>query len=170
MERSRGKATERTGTGISPGPTSKAANIAKPYYPIINRYYQKKLAQTNEAVAIKAISNKLARASYDILRDQVAYDEKKLFGGRAEPVAGLVNNREGLIGRLSRFQKLSHGAHSWPNPICPRHSTPDEGWLQPQVLRRTFGHGTAPTIFWVACDTRSYKDLESRWVTGTDQR
>ena len=72
-----------------------AANIAKRYYPIVNRYYQKKLAQTNEAVAIKAISNKLARASYYILRDQVAYDEIKLFGGRAEPVEGLVNNRKG---------------------------------------------------------------------------
>jgi transposase len=72
-----------------------AANIAKRYYPIVNRYYQKKLAQTNKAVAIKAISNKLARASYYILRDQVAYDEKKLFGGRAEPVEGLVSNRKG---------------------------------------------------------------------------
>jgi len=72
-----------------------AANIAKRYYPIVDRYYQKKLAQTNQAVAIKAISNKLARASYYILRDQVAYDEKKLFGGRAEPVKGLVDNRKG---------------------------------------------------------------------------
>jgi transposase len=72
-----------------------AANIAKRYYPIINRYYQKKLSQTNKTVAIKAISNKLARASYYILRDQVAYDEKKLFGGRAEPVEGLVDNPKG---------------------------------------------------------------------------
>jgi len=72
-----------------------AANFAKRYYPIVNRYYQKKLSETNEAVAIKAISNKLARASYYILRDQAIYDEKKLFGGRAEPVSGLVNNRRG---------------------------------------------------------------------------
>ncbi len=70
-------------------------NIVKRYYPIINRYYQKKLAQTNEAVAIKAISNKLARASYYLLRDQAAYDEIKLFGGRAEPAKGLVGNRKG---------------------------------------------------------------------------
>ena len=72
-----------------------AANIAKRYYPIINRYYQKKMAQTNKTVAIKAISNKLARATYYILRDQVAYDEMKLFGGKAEPVAGLAHNRKG---------------------------------------------------------------------------
>ena len=69
-----------------------AANIAKRYYPIVNRYYQKKMAQTNKTVAIKAISNKLARASYYILRDQVTYDEKKLFGGRAEPIVGLAHN------------------------------------------------------------------------------
>ena len=76
-------------------PLRPTSSSTKRYYPIVNRYYQKKLAQTNEAVAIKAISNKLARASYYILRDQVAYDEIKLFGGRAEPVEGLVNNRKG---------------------------------------------------------------------------
>ncbi|GAI79294.1 unnamed protein product, partial [marine sediment metagenome] len=30
-------------------------------------------------VAIKALGNKLARASYYIMRDQVPYDPKKLF-------------------------------------------------------------------------------------------
>jgi len=69
-----------------------AANIAKRHYPIINRYYQKKMAQTNMVVAIKALSNKLARASYYVLRDQVTYDERKLFGGKAEPVKGLARN------------------------------------------------------------------------------
>lgn len=66
-----------------------AANIAKRYYPVINRYYQKKMAKRNMAVAIKAISNKLARATYYVLRDQVTYDEMKLFGGKAEPVGGV---------------------------------------------------------------------------------
>jgi len=31
-------------------------------------------------VATKALGNKLARASYYIMRDQVAYDSSKLFG------------------------------------------------------------------------------------------
>ena len=56
-----------------------AANIAKRYYPIINQYYQKKLSQTNDTVAIKAISNKLGRATYYILRDKVTYDEGTLI-------------------------------------------------------------------------------------------
>jgi transposase len=56
-----------------------AANIAKRYYPIVNRYYQKKMSQKNNVVAIKAISHKLARASYYVMKDQAIYDEKKLF-------------------------------------------------------------------------------------------
>jgi transposase len=59
------------------------------FYPIINWYYQKKMSQTNNVVVIKAISHKLARASYYVLRDQVTYDEKRLFGGKAEPVKGV---------------------------------------------------------------------------------
>ena len=46
---------------------------------IAKRYYRRKAAKANEAVAIKAISNKLARASYYIMRDKVPYDEAKLF-------------------------------------------------------------------------------------------
>lgn len=64
-----------------------AAHAARRYYSTIERYYQKKLAKTNKAVAAKAVSSKLARATYYVLRDQVAYDEKKLFGGTAEPGA-----------------------------------------------------------------------------------
>jgi transposase len=56
-----------------------AANIAK-RSSIINRYFAKKAAQTNTTVAIKAISHKLARVSYYVMRDHVVFDEKKLFG------------------------------------------------------------------------------------------
>jgi hypothetical protein len=70
-----------------------AANVAKPYYPIVKHYYQKKMSQKNNIVAIKAIRHKLARASYYVLRDQVMYDEKRLFSGKAEPVVGLVHNQ-----------------------------------------------------------------------------
>ena len=93
--RIKGEGNRKNGNRYLSSAYVEGAHIAKRYYPIINRYYQKKLSQTNEAVAIKAISNKLARASYYILRDQVAYDEKKLFGGKAEPVEGLVSNRKG---------------------------------------------------------------------------
>ncbi len=50
------------------------------------------MSQKNKVVAIKAISHTLARASYYVMRDQITYDEKRLFGGKEEPGKGLVNN------------------------------------------------------------------------------
>lgn len=57
-----------------------AANFAKRYYPAITRYFTRKAARTNTAVAIKAVGHKLARASYYVMRDNAAFDEKRLFG------------------------------------------------------------------------------------------
>jgi len=57
-----------------------AAHMAKRYYPVIRRYYDRKAAQTNDIVAIKAVAHKLARASYYVLRDQAVFDGKRLFG------------------------------------------------------------------------------------------
>ena len=56
-----------------------AANFAKRYCPKAQSFYQSKRAKTKNVVAIKALSNKLSRASYYIMRDQVAFDEDKLF-------------------------------------------------------------------------------------------
>jgi len=56
-----------------------AANFAKRYCPKAHSFYQSKKAKTKNVVAIKALSNKLSRASYYIMRDQVAFDEDKLF-------------------------------------------------------------------------------------------
>jgi transposase len=52
-----------------------AAHFAKRYSSKAQRFYQKKLAKANGAVATKALANKLARASYFIMRDKVAFDE-----------------------------------------------------------------------------------------------
>jgi transposase len=57
-----------------------AANFAIRFSKEAQKFYQRKMAKTNKIVAIKALSNKLARASYYIMRDQVAYDADKLFG------------------------------------------------------------------------------------------
>jgi transposase len=56
-----------------------AANFAIRFSPPAQAFYQKKMAKTNGIVAIKALGNKLARASYYIMRDQVSYDPKRLF-------------------------------------------------------------------------------------------
>jgi len=56
-----------------------AANFASRYSVAAQRFYQRKKAQRNGIVAIKALSNKICRASYYIMRDQVPFDEGMLF-------------------------------------------------------------------------------------------
>lgn len=56
-----------------------AANFSMRFSPEAQRFYQKKKAKRNGIVATKALSNKIARASYYIMRDQVPYDVAKLF-------------------------------------------------------------------------------------------
>lgn len=43
------------------------------------RFFQRKLAQRNRAVAVKATANKLAKACYYIMRDQVRFEPGLLF-------------------------------------------------------------------------------------------
>jgi transposase len=57
-----------------------AANFAVRHSARAKAFYQRKCAKTKKVVAIKALANKLARASFYILRDQSAFDEKRLYG------------------------------------------------------------------------------------------
>jgi transposase len=56
-----------------------AANFANRNYPEVQSFYKRKKAKRNGVVAIKALSNKLARASYYVMRDKVSYSADKLF-------------------------------------------------------------------------------------------
>jgi transposase len=56
-----------------------AANFSIRFSPPAQRFFQKKKAKRNGIVAIKSLSNKIARASYYVMRDQVTYDVEKLF-------------------------------------------------------------------------------------------
>jgi transposase len=56
-----------------------AAQFARRFHETVRTYYQKKMAKTNRIVAIKALSHKLTRASYYVMRDQVDYDPARLF-------------------------------------------------------------------------------------------
>jgi transposase len=57
-----------------------AAQFCRRFCAKAQSFYQSKEAKKNSIVAIKALSNKLSKASYYIMRDQVAFDEEKLFG------------------------------------------------------------------------------------------
>jgi transposase len=56
-----------------------AANFAVRHCARAHRFYQSKKAKTNGIVAIKALANKISRASYYIMRDRLCFDEGKLF-------------------------------------------------------------------------------------------
>ena len=56
-----------------------ASHFARRHNERLRRYYQRKLAKTNPAVATKAVCNKLSRACYYIIRDQVPFREEALF-------------------------------------------------------------------------------------------
>ena len=58
---------------------SEAAHFAVRYEPLARRFFERKQRKTNGIVAIRALAHKLARAAYDMLRDQVPFDAQKLF-------------------------------------------------------------------------------------------
>jgi transposase len=79
---------------------AEAANFAIRYFKPAKTFYQRKCAQTNPPVAYRALSNKLAKACYFMMRDQVPFDAQRLFGTEpnrveaAEPAQGLVKNHK----------------------------------------------------------------------------
>ncbi|WP_339670434.1 IS110 family transposase [Dasania marina] len=56
-----------------------AAYYAARFHEKPKAYFAKKERQVNRTLATKALAHKLARACYYIMRDQVIFDEKKLF-------------------------------------------------------------------------------------------
>lgn len=57
-----------------------AANHHKRSCPQARKFVERKTAQKNYTVAIKALANKLSKASYFIMRDQTIFDPVLLFG------------------------------------------------------------------------------------------
>lgn len=57
-----------------------AANFAVRYSPELRAWYQRKAAKTKRVVALGALTNKLSKACFFIMRDGVDFDVKKLIG------------------------------------------------------------------------------------------
>ena len=57
-----------------------AANHAQQHYPQIRRWFDKKKVAANRIVAVKSLACKLSKAVYYILRDDMEFDMKKMFG------------------------------------------------------------------------------------------
>jgi transposase len=57
-----------------------AANYAAHSYQQAQAFVARKTAQTNRALAVKALANKLCRASYWVMKEQVKFEPARLFG------------------------------------------------------------------------------------------
>lgn len=57
-----------------------AAHFAQRYSPRAQAWFARKTARAGRVVAVKALACKLAKAAYYVLRDEVDFDESKLFG------------------------------------------------------------------------------------------
>jgi transposase len=79
-DKKKGKNNAKNGNRYLSWAYVEAANYCIRYCKRAEKFYQRKLAQSkSKALAIKALSGKLARASYYIMRDGVSFDETKLF-------------------------------------------------------------------------------------------
>lgn len=56
-----------------------AAHLIIRFCPEANRFYQRKKAMSNGAIATKALANKLSRATFCMMRDQKPFEVNKLF-------------------------------------------------------------------------------------------
>lgn len=57
-----------------------AANFMRRHCPAAKAWYQRKLLRTKKVVATKALAAKIAKACYYVMRDQVDFEPKLLFG------------------------------------------------------------------------------------------
>jgi len=76
--KSKGHGNRKNGNRYLSWAFTEAAHLSRRYNEGFRSYYNRKLAQANTSLATKALSNKLARICYYIMRDQVPFRENLL--------------------------------------------------------------------------------------------
>jgi transposase len=76
--KSKGHGNRKNGNRYLSWAFTEAAHLSRRYNERFRSYYNRKLAQANTSLATKALSNKLARICYYIMRDQVPFRENLL--------------------------------------------------------------------------------------------
>ncbi len=71
--KSKGHGNRKNGNRYLSWAFTEAAHLSRRYNEHFRSYYNRKVAQANTSLATKALSNKLARICYYIMRDQVAF-------------------------------------------------------------------------------------------------
>ena len=74
--KSKGSGNRKNGNRYLSWAFVEAAHLTRRYNERFRKYYNRKVAQANTSLATKALSNKLARICYYIMRDQVPFREE----------------------------------------------------------------------------------------------
>ncbi len=75
----KGEANRKCGNPYLAWAFHEAAHFAVRYLPQAKRFYERKRQARNQIVAVRALAHKLARASYYVMRDRVAFSAEQLF-------------------------------------------------------------------------------------------
>jgi transposase len=75
----KGKGNKKSGNRYLAWAYSEAAELGRRFDPKARAYYNRKMHKTNFMVAHSALSHKLARAAYFVMRDHVPFRPEKLF-------------------------------------------------------------------------------------------
>jgi transposase len=78
-EKTKGRGNAKNGNKYLAWAFSEAAEYARRFHPGSRKFYNHKLNQGNAAMAHNALAHKLARAAYYIMRDNVPFEEAKMF-------------------------------------------------------------------------------------------
>jgi transposase len=76
--KSKGHGNRKNGNRYLSWAFTEAAHLSRRYNEYFRSYYNRKVAQANTSLATKALSNKLARICYYIMRDQVPFRKELL--------------------------------------------------------------------------------------------
>ena len=76
----KGRGNKKNGNKYLAWAYSEASELGRRFDDQARAYYQRKAQATNRMVAHQALAHKLARAAYYIMRDDVPFMTKKLFG------------------------------------------------------------------------------------------
>jgi len=79
-EKKKGENNRKNGNGYLNWAYIEAANFMRRYCPESKRWYQRKLSRSKQVVATKALASKICKACYFIMKDQVDFNVKKIFG------------------------------------------------------------------------------------------
>ena len=77
----KGRGNAKAGNKYLSWAFSEAAYFAIRFEPLAHRFYERKKAKTNGIIALRAVSRKLARATWMMLKHQTPYDAKLMFPG-----------------------------------------------------------------------------------------